>query len=74
MDDDGCVMGVMDKIKAAIDKIPVEIKAEVTKAMEGVELVEGEVQECADSGLAGFVNNATDIMGVVTDCVNKIIS
>ncbi|XP_044258094.1 uncharacterized protein LOC123007104 [Tribolium madens] len=73
-DDNECISAVVDKINNAIENIPLKIKAEVNTANEEVELSQAKIQQCADLGVAGYVEGVTDIMNDVTVCVNEIIS
>jgi hypothetical protein len=69
-----CIMNIIDSIEGYEENLPLLIAVEVTKAEENKEIVKAKIQQCSDTGLAGFVQDVTSLLGEITDCVNSIVS
>jgi hypothetical protein len=73
-DDIDCIMNIIDSIEGYEENLPLLIAVEVTKAEENKEIVKAKIQQCSDTGLTGFVQDVTSLLGEITDCVNSIVS
>ena len=71
--DEECISGVIDQIKAATEDLPLQIQVYVDGAEDEMDIVKVKIQNCADTNLANFVLEGSQIMDEITDCVNDII-